>query len=268
MKPHEATRAVLRRIYYFGLSECIVCGRRVRLTRIPAMWKDLAVEWSLDSEVYELIDQREGIRCPMCGANWRVRQLARVLMEDILTPYSIRASSFARLVRHPVVQQLRIAEINSVAGLHPFLDRLPDLHYSEYGSLDPDTPSEDLMCLSYPRDHFDYVLTSDTLEHVPDFDRALAEIRRVLKPGGKHIFNIPVIWGRNTRQRANIVDGTVKFLLPPSYHAGPRPNQEDYLVFNEFGGDVLERMRRLGFGVSVHKDPANPLVSTIITKKI
>ena len=40
---------------------------------------------------------------------------------------------------------------------------------------------------------FDLVLTSETLEHVPDLAAASREIRRVLVPGGRHIFTIPLL---------------------------------------------------------------------------
>ena len=44
------------------------------------------------------------------------------------------------------------------------------------------------------------MLTSETLEHVPDLDAALGEIRRVLVPGGRHIFTVPLL----PRTRANV----------------------------------------------------------------
>ena len=128
-------------------------------------------------------------------------------------------------------------------------------------------PDENLMALSYNDGIFDYVLTSDTLEHVPDFDRALGEIRRVLKPGAKHIFTIPVIWDRATRQRACFGKAGVQYLLTPSYHAGPQPNRSDYLVINEFGGDVVERIARAEFGIDIVKNRNNPLISVIVAAR-
>ena len=43
--------------------------------------------------------------------------------------------------------------------------------------------------MPFPSDHFDVVIASDVLEHVGDVPRALAEIRRVLKPAGKLTFD-------------------------------------------------------------------------------
>lgn len=42
----------------------------------------------------------------------------------------------------------------------------------------------DAQAIPYARDRFDGILANHTLYHVPDRARALAEIRRVLKPGG------------------------------------------------------------------------------------
>ena len=121
------------------------------------------------------------------------------------------------------------------------------------------------MALSYSDATFDYVLTSDTLEHVPDFDIGLAEIRRVLKPLGRHIFTIPVLWDRPTRQRAALVDGKIVHHLPPSYHG--EAGAEEYLVFNEFGGDVVERIEAADFDVRIERDVANPLIATFVCTK-
>lgn len=47
-------------------------------------------------------------------------------------------------------------------------------------------------------DAFDVVVTLDTIEHVPDDESAIAEIFRVLKPGGHLLMNVPAyqwLWG-------------------------------------------------------------------------
>jgi SAM-dependent methyltransferase len=121
--------------------------------------------------------------------------------------------------------------------------------------------------LSYDDSQFDLVLTSDTLEHVPDFLGALAEIRRVLKPDGLHIFTIPVIWDRQTRERALITSGELLHRLPPSYHGQPTGNAADLLVFHEFGGDVVGTIREAGFNLSLVQDKRNPTLVTFVAHK-
>ena len=146
-----------------------MCGARARFVRnswiLPA---ELAREWPP-----EFVD-RESQLCTECGANRRVRGIAEVL----LTLYGETARSIPELVREDGFRRLRVAEINSIGRMHAFLADLPYLSYSEY-------PEEDLMQLSYGDAEFDLVLTSDTLEHVPNPRLALRETRRVLRPGGR-----------------------------------------------------------------------------------
>lgn len=210
------------------------------------------------------MDEREGRKCLYCQTNWRIRHLAGVLLADIGSKFGKHFRSFQQVASDLATKTLHIAEINELPGLHKRLTRLPGLTYSEYGGEN----SQNLMALSYPDATFDYVLTSDTLEHVPDFDLALSEIRRVLKPGGKHIFTIPIIWERETRQRAEVVSGSTIHLLPPSHHGAPDASPDDYLVFNEFGGDVVERIKRAGFSVALVKEPKNELVVTLVSSKV
>ncbi len=50
---------------------------------------------------------------------------------------------------------------------------------------------EDVMNMSFPDASFDVVISMETMEHVDDVDGYLAELRRVLKPGGRAILSTP-----------------------------------------------------------------------------
>ncbi|MFA5005072.1 MAG: class I SAM-dependent methyltransferase [Candidatus Omnitrophota bacterium] len=52
---------------------------------------------------------------------------------------------------------------------------------------------EDITGLTFKDNAFDIVFASHVLEHVKDDLRALAEVRRVLKPGGVAILPVPII---------------------------------------------------------------------------
>ncbi len=45
--------------------------------------------------------------------------------------------------------------------------------------------------LPFPDNSFDVVCSFDLVEHIPETDAHFAEVRRVLKPGGKYIFQTP-----------------------------------------------------------------------------
>jgi SAM-dependent methyltransferase len=261
----SAAKSVLRRAYNWGPSKCPACGTRTRLRRQPVMWRELGDEWELSPALYREFDEREGIVCGKCGSSIRARQLAEIIVAELNSRLGCGHRSLAALCRSREAAALEVAEINSAGSLHQFLAVLPGLRFSEYGSEDPAVPSEDLLALSYEPGVFDLVVTSETLEHVPDFDAALAEIRRVLKPDGQHIFTIPVVWDRATRIRASVRDGEIVEHLPPSYHGVPKEGRQDFLVFYEFGGDVVETVRRAGFDLRVVKDSRRPTVATFVT---
>jgi SAM-dependent methyltransferase len=173
-----------------------------------------------------------------------------------------------KILQDPKVRRLEIAEINGAGTLHSFLHECPNLKYSEYGSKDNGVPSEDLLNLSYRDAMFDLVITSETLEHVPDVDLALSEIHRVLKKNGAHVFTVPIVLDQaSTRQRAQIFNGKLIHHCPPSYHGGAGTNQSDFLVFYEFGADFVDRCRKTGFRVEVIQDKKNPSLVGLIARK-
>jgi ubiquinone/menaquinone biosynthesis C-methylase UbiE len=54
--------------------------------------------------------------------------------------------------------------------------------------------SADALNLPFADDTFDKVICSEVLEHIPDYAAALAEIERVLKPGGLFCASVPRRW--------------------------------------------------------------------------
>jgi SAM-dependent methyltransferase len=58
---------------------------------------------------------------------------------------------------------------------------------------------EDVLDLDLPDDSFDVVCSFETIEHVPDRDSFLREVRRVLRPGGTFLVSTPR--AERTRER-------------------------------------------------------------------
>jgi SAM-dependent methyltransferase len=90
----------------------------------------------------------------------------------------------------------------------------------------------DLQAIDLPDRHLDVVLTAHVLEHVPEYKAALAEIHRVLRPGGVLYLNIPV------------VAATTSVPTEPEYHG------DDTLVHWRFGFDIADELRAAGFDTS------------------
>ena len=58
----------------------------------------------------------------------------------------------------------------------------------------------DLQAIDLPDASVDVVLTPHVLEHVPDTDKALSELFRVIAPGGRMYLQVPLVYGA-TRSR-------------------------------------------------------------------
>jgi SAM-dependent methyltransferase len=52
----------------------------------------------------------------------------------------------------------------------------------------------DALMLPFPDESFDRVIAAEVLEHIPDDERALRELVRVLRPGGRMAVTVPTRW--------------------------------------------------------------------------
>ncbi|MCW2667571.1 MAG: Methyltransferase type 11 [Frankiales bacterium] len=91
----------------------------------------------------------------------------------------------------------------------------------------------DLQDIALPDSSVDVVLTPHVLEHVPDTDRALRELRRILRPGGDVFLQVPF--------------PQAKTAPPP----GPEYHGDGTLVHWRFGWDLADRVREHGFACTV-----------------
>ena len=247
------------------LRHCYACGHSHEFVFKKIINDELAEKWGLNESLRKSFDIRESSQCTVCGSSLRSNLHARTICY-LLAP---ETSFLVEAVRDKEFRKLKIAEINAYGALHKLITDLPNLMYSEYMSADKKTRRENLDKLSYPSSYFDVVLTSETLEHVPDWRLAKREIHRVLKPGGHHIFTVPAVLTRRTRTRAVMQGEKVKKILPASYHGYNRGKTEDYLVFNEFGSDFRKSIDELGFDTKIYyrnllhlSDPNLVFVST------
>jgi SAM-dependent methyltransferase len=223
------------------VGRCSACGRHGRFAfnswlvppQARAEWGDWAPDFA----------RRETLICPHCFATLRTRRLADVLLEH----YAVDASSLAELVEEPLFRDLDVAEVNAAGALHRYLARLPRLRYSEYGG--GAGRHEDLANLTYSDASIDLVLTSDSLEHVRDWRGALAETRRVLRPGGRHVFTVPLIPTRTTTEDVS-ERGWYHSRGRGAYRLVRR--RSDMLVHTAFGLDVADILRGEGFEPEFH----------------
>jgi len=186
------------------------------------------------------VNWREQLVCPVTGLNNRLRAAVHLADSELgLIPG----------------ESIYLTE-QTTPLFRFFQKRHPKIVDSEYleskvsqGSIDKSgIRNEDLTRLSFEDKSFDIVLSFECLEHVPNFDKAMKEMARVLKPGGKMMWSVPFRSDRETNlNRAELKpDGTIVHHEPPEYHGDPL-NPEGCLCFTHFGWQMLDQVKNAGF---------------------
>jgi len=132
-------------------------------------------------------------QCPSCGAIDRERLYA-IYLERRLPELDPRR-------RHRFVDFAPSPALSRKLRKHPLLDyRTVDLFRAD---VDERRDVADLQ--PWEKDSVDIILCSHVLEHVPDDRRAMAELYRVLAPGGFGIVMVPLLEGvEDTHDDASI----------------------------------------------------------------
>jgi SAM-dependent methyltransferase len=107
---------------------------------------------------------------------------------------------------------------------------------------------EDLTALSFASNSLDKVFSFDCLEHIVDYQQALRECCRVLKPGGQLVLSVPFDKASHENLVRAVVesDGSITHLTEPDYHGDPL-SDAGCLSYYTFGWELLDQMRDLGF---------------------
>jgi SAM-dependent methyltransferase len=178
-----------------------------------------------------------GVRCARCRASAITMAVVAVLKDEI-----------------PALDGLCVYELSSRGPLVEWLRREGgQLTVSEWfegvapGEIVGGVMCQDVQRLTFGPATFDVCTSTEVFEHVPDDASAFAEVRRVLRPGGRLVFSVPIADAAATVERAVIEDGAVRHLAPPEYHGDRRRGPRGVLAFRTYGRDIVDRVGAAGF---------------------
>jgi SAM-dependent methyltransferase len=97
----------------------------------------------------------------------------------------------------------------------------------------------DIAQIQYPAESFDIVYCSHVLEHVPEDQKAMAEIYRVLKPHGWAVLNVPISADKTIEDPTVVTPADRLKVFGQSDHV------------RRYGPDYIDRLRLAGFKVKV-----------------
>jgi glycosyltransferase involved in cell wall biosynthesis len=205
--------------------------------------------WDMGEGYVRQMVRRENEFCAQCGSVFRVRAQAKSVLKvfgqqklSSFIAFLSNSPSFCvyeaaryRSFRNEKLKKLKNYVVSEFHPGHPFGETVNGVR------------NESLERLTFADESFNLVITSEVLEHVSDLSKSLSEIHRVLRPGGYHVFTIPVNYAMSeTRQRALVGhNGEISHLLPPAIHGDDI--RDGVLAFRDFGVDVEQIIRDSGF---------------------
>lgn len=208
--------------------------------------------------------------CPLCGHSLQLR-----LDEDEMGVRCVRCAaspvtqSIVDVIRaeYPDLSALSVYELSSRGALVDWLAaHAGALTTSEYlpgvvpGSFARGVRCEDVQRLTFADAVFDLCTSTEVFEHVGDDHAGFSEVRRVLRPGGKFIFTVPLGGAGHTVERVRVADGRLTHLLEPEYHGDPFSPGTRVLCMRNYGNDIVERLRQAGFSRARLAHPSSAMM--------
>jgi SAM-dependent methyltransferase len=176
-------------------------------------------------------------RCPVCGGKSRSRAVAWYYEQELAPTLKegarvleigaskvgvryLRAPRFLGPARHTTVDLVRKEIHEAIRPPHEFIQM-------------------DATKLGFADQTFDFVTCNHALGFIPDFRKALREIRRVLKPRGSAMLNTPL------HQGPTLTAAEIRARNP---HLSENYFEENGTAWH-FGDDYFEELKAAGFEV-------------------
>lgn len=171
------------------------------------------------------LGRRRNALCPNCGSLERHRMLWLYLARS------------TNLLRAPA----KVLHTAANPCLEGRLRALPNLRYRSLDLYDPAADIKaDIRDLPFADDSFDFLLSVHVLEHLEDDRPALAEVARILRPGGRAVVMVPY-------------DADLPATEEGGHVASPKERMARFghpYHFRNYGADFPQRLVTAGFAVS------------------
>lgn len=174
---------------------------------------------------YTKLGSRKNALCPRCLSLERHRLMYLYLKE--------KTDFFSRNLK-----------VLHIAPEQCFYKRFRALDNLDYTTGDLESPIADVhfdvQAIPFPKDTYDVVICNHVLEHVADDKQAMAEIYRILKPGGFAVLQVP----QDTHAEKTYEDPTI---------TDPDDREKHFLQKDHvrlYGLDYAERLSSVGFRVT------------------
>ena len=221
----------------FGFIFCNVCGG-IRKIRIKTN------------------NLREDCICRKCSSITRKRHLASVFIRQVNVKFDIAVKSLRSI---PARIDLSLYNLESNGALHNYLKHTGGYVCSEYfgtyeafGDRHNGILNVDLMNTPFKDGGFNYIISTEVFEHIPDPYKAFRETYRILKTGGSHIFTVPYYPDKEKDEIRALLnaDNTIVYLMQPEYHGDPVRGETGILVYTIFANEMIEKLEKIGFLVT------------------
>jgi SAM-dependent methyltransferase len=218
-----------------GEYRCPVCNARVGdFDPIPEFFTENQKKYGypFTPEETETCNQ-ESYACPSCKASDRERLYALYLrncLKELKKSGGGKIIDFAPAV--PLTDFIR----RQIAGS----EQLISYRTADYYAVGVDDKVDITDLRIYADGQFDFFICSHVLEHVPDDRKALHELYRILKPGGKGILMVPII--------LTLTDTDEDTELADEGERWRRFGQDDHVrMYSK--NDFIDRVQQSGFRV-------------------
>lgn len=202
---------------------CTVCGSSVAFFLPSGIKTELFQTKNIIGGGY-----RKNVCCPICDANDRIRYLDYIIKKktDI---YNNSKNNILHFAPEKVIE----AQIRKIAG---------EGYVTGDIALGVADKVVDVTDICYPDSVFDYVIINHVLEHIPNEQKAMCEIRRVLKEDGKIIFSVPICEDEDTYESTTELSESERL---------KQYGQIDHVRL--YGRDVKQRLEKYGYNIVEYK---------------